>query len=75
MSWKPWILNPFALNSATEEVTLSAELKDKLIELSEDSSLKLWFQQAGLTRNTVHCQSVPSKLYCFLPPLTCVSPA
>jgi len=41
MSWKPWILNPFALNSATEEVTLSAELKDKLIELSEDSSLKL----------------------------------
>jgi len=35
------ILNPFAVNSAAEEGALSAELKDKLIEVSEDSNVKL----------------------------------
>ena len=42
----PWpknllILDLFTVNSATEDVALLLKLQNKLIELSEDSSLKL----------------------------------
>ena len=36
-----WILDPFTVNSATEDVALPLKLENKLIEFSEDSDLKL----------------------------------
>ena len=43
-----WILNPFTVNSATEDVALLLKLENELIELSEDSSLKLRYQEVDL---------------------------
>ena len=43
-----WILDPFTVNSATEDVALPLKLKNELIELSEDSSLKLRYQNVDL---------------------------
>ena len=36
-----WILNPFFVDSAEEDKTLPLGLENKLIELSEDYTLKL----------------------------------
>ena len=36
-----WILDPFTVNSATEDVALPLKLENELIKLSENSSLKL----------------------------------
>ena len=36
-----WILNLFTVNSATKNVALPLKLENKLIELFEDSGLKL----------------------------------
>ena len=43
-----WILNPFTVNCATEDVALPLKLENELIELSEDSGLKLRFQEVDL---------------------------
>ena len=43
-----WILDPFTVNSATEDVALPLKLENELIELSEDSSLKLQYQEVDL---------------------------
>ena len=40
-----WILNPFTVDSAREDITLSSELENELIELSEDSTFKLQHQE------------------------------
>jgi len=40
-----WILNPFPVDSAEEDMTLPLELENKVIELSEDSTLKLQRQE------------------------------
>ena len=43
-----WILDPFTVTSATEDVALPLKLEKKLIELSEDSSFKLRYQEVDL---------------------------
>ena len=43
-----WILDPFTLNSAAVDVALSLKLEDEVIKLSEDSSLKLRYQEVDL---------------------------
>ena len=43
-----WTLDPFTVNSATEDVALPLKLENELIELSEDSSLKLQYQEVDL---------------------------
>ena len=40
-----WILNPFFVDSAEEDITLLLELENKLMELSEDCTLKLQRQE------------------------------
>ena len=50
-SYRPgnlWILNPFTVNSATEDVALPLKLENELIELSEDSGLKLRYLEVDL---------------------------
>jgi len=49
-----WISNPFAINSATKDVALPAELENELIELSEDSTLKLSYQEVDLASFWIH---------------------
>ena len=43
-----WILDPFTVNSATD-VALPSKRENGLIELSEDSSLKLRYQEVDLS--------------------------
>ena len=43
-----WILNPFSVNSTTEDVELPPQLQNDLIELSEDSGLKLQYEKVDL---------------------------
>ena len=43
-----WTLDPFTVNSATEDVALPLKLENKLIELSKDSNLKLRYQEIDL---------------------------
>ena len=43
-----WILNPFSVNSTTEDVELPPQLQNDLIELSEDSGLKLQYGKVDL---------------------------
>ena len=63
-----WIQNPFSVYCATKDVTLPLRLENDLIELSEDSGLKLHYQKVDLpfgfrpARNTLHCLSA---LLCF----------
>ena len=69
-----WILNPFAVNSAVEDVALPIELENKLIELSEGSTLKLKYQEVDLTSFWIHSsKEYPSLSECatkFLLPFT-----
>ena len=44
-----WTLDPFTVNSATEDVALPLKLENELIELSKDSSLKLRYQEVDLS--------------------------
>ena len=44
-----WIQNPFSVNCATEDATLPLQLENDLIELSEDSGLKLHYQEVDLS--------------------------
>ena len=39
-----WILNPFMCDIASEDVNLSTDTEDELLQLSEDSNLKLSFK-------------------------------
>ena len=43
-----WTLDLFTVNSATEDVALPLKLENELIELSDDSSLKLQYQEVDL---------------------------
>ena len=43
-----WILNPFSVNYATEDVELPSQLQNDLIELSEDSGLKQKYREVDL---------------------------
>ena len=43
-----WILNPFTVDSTREDIALPLELENELIELSEDSTLKLLHQEVDL---------------------------
>lgn len=43
-----WILNPFSVDPASEDVALSVVLENELMELSADSSLKLQHAQVDL---------------------------
>ena len=43
-----WILDPFTVNSATEDVALPLKLENELIELFEEISLKLRYQEVDL---------------------------
>ena len=40
-----WIPDPFTVDSATDDVALPLKLENELIELSEDSNLKLRYQE------------------------------
>ena len=44
-----WILNSFTVDSTEEDMALLLELENELIELSEDSTLKLQHQEVGLS--------------------------
>ena len=44
-----WIQNSFSVNYATEDVTLPLQLENDLIELSENSGLKLHYQKVDLS--------------------------
>ena len=43
-----WILDPFTVNFATEDVALPLKLENELIELYENSGLKLRYQEVDL---------------------------
>ena len=43
-----WILDPFFMAPAAEDMALSTVLENELMELSADSSLKLQLTQADL---------------------------
>ena len=69
-----WILNPFAVNSAAEDVALPVELENKLVELSEDSALKLKYQEVDFTSFWIHSSkeypSLSERATKFLLPFT-----
>ena len=43
-----WIRNPFASNVNIEELNVSVDLKDKLLELSSDQGLRNCFESTSL---------------------------
>ena len=53
-----WILNPFSVNSTTEDVELPPKLQNDLIELSEDSGLKL--QYGEVVKSSLFCHNATS---------------
>ena len=44
-----WILNSFTVDSAKEDIALPLELENELINLSEDSTLKLQHEEVNLS--------------------------
>ena len=69
-----WILNPFAVNSAAEDVALPLELENELVKLFEDSALKLKYQEVDVTSFWIHSSmeyaSLSERATKFLLPFT-----
>ena len=69
-----WIQNPFSVNCATEDVTLPLQLENNLIELSEDSGLKLLYQKVDLLSFWIQASkeyaSLSKRAIMFLLPFT-----
>ena len=69
-----WILNPFAVNSAAEDVALPVELENELVKLSEDRTLKLLYQEVDFTSFWIHSSkeypSLSERATKFLLPFT-----
>ena len=69
-----WIQNPFSTNCAKEDVTLPLQLENDLIELSEDSGPKLYYQKVDLPSFWIQASkeyaSVSKRAIRFLLPFT-----
>ena len=73
-----WIQNPFSVNCATEDVTLSLQLENDLIELSKDSGLKLHYYKVDLPPFWIQARkeyaSLSNRAIMFLLPFTTTYP-
>ena len=73
-----WIQNPFSVNCATEDVTLPLQLENDLIELSEDSRLKLRYQKVDLSSFWIQARKqyalLSKRAIMFLLPFTTTYP-